>query len=163
LIRIGSWTNIQDRTVITEAFQPLHEDHDGSTIVGHWVTVGHGCQLRACTIEDECIVGMNSILSEGSYMEKNTILGAGSVLMPGVRVPSGELWAGNPARFIRKLTSAEIEAIVESAENYYRVSLEHSEEYFLPVGTAYQEAEKRGIPVGFQIPIPEDPEPAEHQ
>jgi len=40
LIRIGARTNIQDRTVITEAHHPLHADHDGSTIVGHNVTVG---------------------------------------------------------------------------------------------------------------------------
>lgn len=155
LVRIGSWTNIQDRTVITEAFQPLNEDHDGSTIVGHWVTVGHGCQLRACTIEDECMVGMNSILCEGSYMEKNSILGASSVLAPGVRVPSGELWAGNPAKFIRKLTHEEIDAIVENAENYYRVALEHAEEFYLPVGTQYLDAEKRGIQTGFNFPIDE--------
>lgn len=92
-------------------------------------------------------------------MEKNSILGAASVLLPGARVPSGELWAGNPAKYIRNLTPAEIEAIAESAENYYRLSLEHSEEFFLPVGTAYLEAEKRGIPVGFQIPLPDVDEP----
>ena len=40
LVRIGANTNIQDNTVIGEALEPLNEDHDGSTIVGHWVTVG---------------------------------------------------------------------------------------------------------------------------
>ena len=39
LIRIGYCTNIQDRTVITEAQESLGSDHDGSTVIGHHVTV----------------------------------------------------------------------------------------------------------------------------
>ncbi len=77
--------------MITEALNPLGPDHDGSTIIGHYVTVGHKCLLRACTIEDECLVGMGSVLEEGSYMEHKSMLGAGSVLMKGARVASGEV------------------------------------------------------------------------
>eukprot|EP01118_Nematostelium_gracile_P007161 TRINITY_DN2317_c0_g1_i1.p1 TRINITY_DN2317_c0_g1~~TRINITY_DN2317_c0_g1_i1.p1 ORF type:complete len:205 (-),score=45.60 TRINITY_DN2317_c0_g1_i1:24-638(-) len=91
LVRIGAWTNIQDNCTISEAPGPLHEDHDGSTIVGHFVTVGHDCHLRACTIEDYCQVGMGSVLEEDSYMESKSILGANSVLTSGSRVPTGQV------------------------------------------------------------------------
>jgi carbonic anhydrase/acetyltransferase-like protein (isoleucine patch superfamily) len=91
LIRIGAYTNIQDGTVVAEAFESLNEDHDGSTIIGHYVTVGHGCSLTACTIEDECLVGMGSVLQEGSYMEKHSMLGSKSVLPKGARIPSGQV------------------------------------------------------------------------
>jgi carbonic anhydrase/acetyltransferase-like protein (isoleucine patch superfamily) len=73
------------------------------------VTVGHNCVLRATTIEPECLVGMGSTLAEGSYMEKQSILGAGSYLGSGQKVPSGELWAGNPAKKIRDITEEERE------------------------------------------------------
>ena len=52
---------------------------------------GHKCVLRGCTVEDECIVGMGSVLEEGSYMEAQSMLGGGSVLTKGTRVPSGEV------------------------------------------------------------------------
>jgi len=106
LVRIGAFTNIQDETVITEAAEPLGVDHDGSTIVGNYVTVGaynllqnneltfatgHRCVLRGCTVENLCIVGMGSVLNEGSYMERESILGAGSVLMANARVPKHQV------------------------------------------------------------------------
>jgi carbonic anhydrase/acetyltransferase-like protein (isoleucine patch superfamily) len=56
-----------------------------------WTLLGHGCVLRACTIEPECLVGMGSVLEEGSYMEKGSILGANSVLPKGARIPAGQV------------------------------------------------------------------------
>jgi carbonic anhydrase/acetyltransferase-like protein (isoleucine patch superfamily) len=148
LVRIGAWTNVQDNTVITEAFQPIGADHDGSTIIGHYVTIGHGCQLRACTVEDGCLVGMGSILSEGSYMEKNSMLGANSVLLSHDRVPTGEFWAGNPAKKIRNLTEHEIENIRGLAKSYFILSLKHGEEYYL--NNIHLAAEDAGLPIGWK-------------
>jgi len=128
-IRVGGYTNIQDGTVIHEALAPLDANHDGSTIVGHFVTVGHNCTLSACTIEDFCLVGMGSTLQEGSYMETYSMLGAGSVLPRGARMRSGEIWVGKPAKFQRKLTYDEYELFKTSAEKYYELSLSHRREF----------------------------------
>jgi len=149
LVRIGAFSNIQDNTTIYEALGPLSEVHDGSTVVGHHVTVGHSCHLSACTIEDECLVGMGSILQEGSYMETQSMLGAGSVLARGARVPTGELWLGNPAKFVRKLTDAELHSFKEHARKYSQLAYTHKQQ-FLPHGTQYIEAEKLGLKVGWQ-------------
>eukprot|EP01090_Pellita_catalonica_P008566 TRINITY_DN1951_c0_g1_i2.p1 TRINITY_DN1951_c0_g1~~TRINITY_DN1951_c0_g1_i2.p1 ORF type:complete len:225 (-),score=16.85 TRINITY_DN1951_c0_g1_i2:37-660(-) len=148
LVRIGACTNIQDDTVITEADRELNEDHDGSTIVGHMVTVGHGCKLNACTIEDECIVGMGSTLGEGSYMEKHSILGAGSVLLPWARVPSGQLWLGNPAKYVRDLTHEEMEAFVPIAEGYVQNGYLHAREY--ENSAHYLDATDAGLELGYK-------------
>jgi len=153
LVRIGSTTNIQDGTVITEALEPLHSDHDGSTIVGHNVTVGHNCTLKGCTIEDYCLIGMDSVLPEGSYVEHHAQLAAGTVLQPNQRVLSGQLWGGNPAKFIRDLTHEEQDSFYELAKDYYKLALLHKEEYYLN-SEAYKEAEERGIEVGYQRPFP---------
>lgn len=149
LVRIGAFVNIQDNTTVCEALAPLSADHDGSTIVGHYTTVGHNCKLQACTIEEECLVGLGSTLNEDSYMEKHSMLGAGSVLMRGARVPTGELWVGNPAKFLRMLTTEEIESFKEGAMKYWAEAYKHKQEFYLPVGTAYIEAEELGLPIGY--------------
>jgi carbonic anhydrase/acetyltransferase-like protein (isoleucine patch superfamily) len=64
--------------------------------------------LRSCRIGDNVIVGAKCSLMEGAFVEDNSILAPGSVLPPARRVPSGELWAGNPAKFVRKLTKDEV-------------------------------------------------------
>lgn len=151
MVRIGDTTNVQDGTTITEALGPLHHDHDGSTIVGHNVTIGHSCHLSACTIEDNCLVGMNSVLAPDSYMENGSMLAAGTVLGTGQRVPSGELWGGSPARKLRDLTEEELGGIKDGALRYWRIANEHIDEFYLPVGTAYQEAEKIDPSIGVRL------------
>jgi len=151
LIRIGAYTNIQDDTIITEASEPLSVDHDGSTIVGNHVTIGHKCVLKGCTIESYCVVGMGSVLNEGSYMESESILGAGSVLMANARVPKHTLWAGNPAKYIRQITEEELEDIRRQSIKYWKTAEEHALEYYLPNNFAYVSAERQGITVGYQV------------
>jgi carbonic anhydrase/acetyltransferase-like protein (isoleucine patch superfamily) len=125
LVRIGAYTNIQDKCIIAESTGELDADHDGSTVIGHYVTVGHKCTLRACTIESEVLIGMGSVVEDGAYIEKHAIVGAGSLVAAGTRVPSGELWVGRPAKFVRKLTAEEIESIYTSAVNYRDVAKQH--------------------------------------
>jgi len=149
LVRIGQCSNIQDNTVIHEAFNSLAPDHDGSTIVGHYCTIGHGCYLSGCTIEDQCLVGSRSVLTEGAYMEFQSQLGAGSVLSG--RVPSGQLWAGNPAKYIRDLTIEEKARFREDALTYLRLARTHKGEFYLD-STLYEDAEKEGL--DFQFPCP---------
>lgn len=148
-VRIGYCTNIQDGTVIEEAPKRLGPDHDGSVMIGNWVTVGHNCHLKACTIEDKCLVGMGSVLSTGSYMETGSILGAHSVLRPFQRIPHGQVWAGNPARYIRDVSEDESLGIEKGAEHYYETSKEHSDSMYLdPPMELYREAEQKGYCVG---------------
>lgn len=79
-----------------------------ATLIGKYVTIEPNCVLRSTRIEDNCIVGAKSVLCEGSMMEPYSILAPGSVLPPARRVPEGELWAGSPAKFVRKLTKDEV-------------------------------------------------------
>lgn len=118
-VRIGARTNIQDNAVVhvTGGFS--------GTVIGDGVTVGHGAIIHACTIEDLCLVGMGAIMLDGSKMDRNSMLAAGAMLTPGKVVPSGELWAGSPAKFMRKLTDEEISFFEISAQNYVDVSREY--------------------------------------
>jgi len=151
LVRIGAYTNIQDNTIITEALDELTVDHDGSTIIGHNVVVGHGCLLKGCTVESYCSVGMGSVLNEGSYMETESILASGSVLLPNARVRRHELWAGNPAKRLRQINEDELEGFRKSALKYWETAQEHEFEFHLPHNFAYVHAEQLGIKVGYQV------------
>eukprot|EP00164_Ancoracysta_twista_P004085 GFYU01005487.1.p2 GENE.GFYU01005487.1~~GFYU01005487.1.p2 ORF type:complete len:224 (-),score=58.81 GFYU01005487.1:153-824(-) len=130
MVRIGANTNIQDRAVIqASASFP--------TEIGTNVTVGHGATLRGCTVEDESLIGMGAIVLDGAIVEKNSMVAAGAVVQPESRVGSGELWAGNPATFQRKLSMDEVGGLAAQALQYTEVAEQHKAE-FLPHSTAYQ-------------------------
>jgi carbonic anhydrase/acetyltransferase-like protein (isoleucine patch superfamily) len=124
-IRIGARTNIQDGAV-------LHVTHDGPytpggfpLVIGADVTIGHGAILHACTIDDACLIGMHATVLDNAHVHKHAMIGAGSVVTPGKIVGAGELWLGNPARCIRKLTEKQIEQLYYSAHHYVRLKNEY--------------------------------------
>ena len=120
-IRIGARSNIQDGAV-------LHVTHDGDytpggspLLIGADVTVGHGAVIHACSIEEACLIGMNATVLDGALIRKHSMVGAGAMVSPGKIVGEGELWLGNPARFVRKLSDVEIEKLHYSAHHYVRL------------------------------------------
>ena len=125
-IIIGKQTNIQDNSVIHVASE---EDGRGKigypTIIGNRVTVGHMALLHACRIEDDCLIGMRSVVMDDAVVERGAIVAAGALVTPGKRVPAGQLWAGAPARYVRDVTPIELENIIWSAEHYEKLMLRH--------------------------------------
>ena len=112
LIRIGSQTSIQDGTVVhTTAGKSV-------SIVGSRVTVGHNAIVHGATVEDDCIVGMGSILLDNCHIGRNVIVGAGCLVPMGKRVPDGVLIVGSPFRVVRKLTDRDLEWIDHSWRSY---------------------------------------------
>ncbi len=113
-VRIGSRTNIQDGTIIHVTRST------GPTTIGSNITIGHAALLHACTLEDDCFVGMRATIMDGAVVESGAMVAAGALVTPGKRIPSGQLWAGNPARYFRDLSQQEKAFIAISAENYYK-------------------------------------------
>ncbi len=111
-VRIGARSNVQDGTVIH-----VHSAKQG-THIGADVTIGHKALLHACTIDDGGFVGMGAIVLDEAVIEGGGMLAAGAMLTPGKRVPSGELWAGSPARHVRALTDEELAGFAVTVENY---------------------------------------------
>ena len=111
-VRIGPRTNVQDGTVIH-----VHSAKQG-TYIGADVTIGHMALLHACTIEDGGFVGMGAIVLDEAAIESGGMLAAGAMLTQGKRLPTGELWAGSPARRARALTGDEIAAFGRTVETY---------------------------------------------
>ena len=125
-IRIGARTNVQDGSVI-------HVSHDGphaklggfATVIGEDVTIGHKAIIHACRIEDAVLIGMGAIVLDGAVVKKHGFVGAGALVSPGKEVGEGELWLGNPAKKVRMLTDAQIEALYYSAGHYVRLKDEY--------------------------------------
>ena len=118
-IEIGSNTNIQDLTMV-------HCTTNGhGTQIGSNVTIGHNCVIHDCKIEDNSLIGMSSTVLDGAIVKKSSMLAAGSLLTQGKIIETGELWAGKPAKFLRKLTNEEMKFIKKSAVRYYLLSQEY--------------------------------------
>ncbi len=120
-IRIGAGTNIQDNTTIH-----VGRNH-GPTIIGEGVTVGHKALLHACRLHDECFIGMGAQLLDYSVVERHAMVAAGSLLTAKKTVQSGEIWAGNPAKFFRLMHPEEIEDIAGSKERYIKLAAEYKQ------------------------------------
>ena len=118
-IKIGERTNIQDGTIIhvTKDYHPTH--------IGSGVTIGHKALIHACTLEDDCFVGMGSIILDDAVVESGGMLGAGSLLTSKKVVKSGELWMGSPAKYMRDLTDVEKEHIFISSDNYCKLAKQY--------------------------------------
>ncbi len=118
-IEIGERTNIQDGTIIHES------RFDGPTRIGNGITVGHKALLHACTLMDDCFIGMGAIIMDTATVHPYAMVAAGALLTNGKNVPTGELWAGSPAKYLRPLKESERAYIPESAENYRQLAEEY--------------------------------------
>lgn len=112
IISVGDQSSIQDGTVVhmTEGRSVTH--------VGNRVTVGHGVILHGCTVEDDCIIGMGSIILDNAVVERGAVVGAGALVPPGKRVPAGSVVVGNPFKLLRECT-AEDKTFIEFSWKEY--------------------------------------------
>lgn len=110
-ISVGPRSNIQEGCI-------LHADPGYRTVIGAGVTVGHGAVVHGAQVGDNCIVGIRAVLLNGSVVGENSIVGACALLTEGKVYPPGSLILGAPARVVRELTVAEIDANRSSAARY---------------------------------------------
>lgn len=81
--------------------------------------------MHACTIENEVLVGMGAKVLDGAIIRKGSIVAAGSVVPPRTEVPSGQVWAGCPAKYLRDLEPAEAAFLSHSADSYANLATQH--------------------------------------
>ena len=120
-ISIGEGSNIQDGVI-------GHLSDDYPLIVGNYVTVGHGAVIHACTIEDECLIGMNSTILDGARIGRQSIVAAGAVVSSGMQIPAGSLVAGIPATIKKTLSAERRTGLRKWAEKYLEVAKAHQAE-----------------------------------
>jgi carbonic anhydrase/acetyltransferase-like protein (isoleucine patch superfamily) len=115
---LGARSNVQDGAVV-------HTADDLPAIIGRLVTVGHKAIVHACTVEDEVLVGMGSIILDGAHIGTRSIIGANATVKQDMEVPPGSLVLGTPGKIVRTLSEAEQDEIKMWALRYVRLSREY--------------------------------------
>lgn len=111
-IRIGRRSNIQDGTVIHVTGGRF------DTVIGDEVLVGHKAMIHGCRLEDRAFIGMCATILDACVVEGDAMVAAGAVLTPGKVVKAGQLWAGNPAKYMRDLRPEEIAQFKRQVASY---------------------------------------------
>jgi carbonic anhydrase/acetyltransferase-like protein (isoleucine patch superfamily) len=116
-IEIGEGSNVQDCCVI-------HVDDKHSTKIGKNVSLGHGAIIHGATIEDDCLIGINSTVLNGAKIRSGSIIGANALITANMEVPKNSLVVGVPGKIVKQ-DERFIETIRRNAEEYRRLSQNH--------------------------------------
>ena len=119
-IRVGDRTNIQDGTIVHVTAGQFATEIGADCLIGHTAII-HGCRLH-----DRAFVGMGAILLDGSEVESDAMLAAGAMLTPGKRIPSGQMWAGRPAKYVRDLSAEELARHRAAVAGYVALARRHA-------------------------------------
>jgi carbonic anhydrase/acetyltransferase-like protein (isoleucine patch superfamily) len=112
-IKMGNKVNVQDGAVIHCTYKTA------PTEIGNNVSIGHNAIVHGCTLHDDVLVGMGSIIMDGCMVESNSIIAAGAVLTKGTHVPAGSVYAGMPARKIKEIDPSLSEGEIKRIANNY--------------------------------------------
>jgi carbonic anhydrase/acetyltransferase-like protein (isoleucine patch superfamily) len=128
-IEVGEHTNLQDGTIV-------HVDAGRPALIGARVGVGHRAILHGCTVEDECLIGMGSVLLNGVVVGTGSVVAAGAVLREGMVVPPGSVVMGVPGRVVRPVDATLRARITETWEHYVAEARRHRAGNFPPARTS---------------------------
>jgi len=120
-IRIGNNTSIQDNTVVHAG---------GPLVIGDNVLIGHSCVIHCQSIGHQVIVGVNATLLDDAEIGDQCIIGANAVVTPGMKIPSGSLVIGIPAKVKRKLSWEQLERVKEDTLLYADLGQEYKRQGF---------------------------------
>ncbi|HKM41427.1 MAG TPA: gamma carbonic anhydrase family protein [Methanocorpusculum sp.] len=110
-IIIGNGSNVQDNAVI-------HESAGKPVVIGRNVSIGHGAIVHGATIEDDCLIGMGSIILNGAKIGKGSLIAAGALVSERKEIPPNSLVIGVPGKIIRELTPEERAGNLKNAATY---------------------------------------------
>ena len=112
-IEIGEGSNIQDNST-------LHTDPGKILSIGKNCTVGHNVILHGCTIEDDVLIGMGSIIMNGARIRRGSVVGAGTIVTEGKEFPERSMILGAPGTVKREVTPDVVEGITRVSALYVR-------------------------------------------
>jgi carbonic anhydrase/acetyltransferase-like protein (isoleucine patch superfamily) len=116
-IKMGDKVNIQDGAVIHATYKTA------PTNIGNNVSIGHNALVHGCTIHDNVLIGMGSIVMDNCVVESNSIIAAGAVLTEGTHVESGSVYAGVPAKKVKDISPELLDGQIKRiADNYLKYS-----------------------------------------
>lgn len=118
-IVLGPRSNLQDGVVV-------HTDVGRPATIGAGVSVGHRAVLHGCTIGDDCLIGMGSIILNGAVVGEGSLIAAGAVVQEGAVIPPRSLVVGVPGKVRREVTDDDLARIRRNADVYVDLARLHS-------------------------------------
>lgn len=115
-IDIGDNTNIQDGAIIHCTYQTA------PTVIGNNVSIGHNAIIHGCTIEDNVLIGMGAIVMDHAVVRSGSIIAAGAVVLENTIVEENSIYAGVPAKLVKKVDSKREGVFERTAKNYIMYS-----------------------------------------
>ena len=112
-IKIGNKVNIQDGAIIHCTYQKH------PTEIGNNVSIGHNAIVHGCTVKDNVLIGMGSIIMDNCVIESNSIIAAGAVVTQNTIVESGSIYAGIPAKKVKDIDQSNFAGEIERISNNY--------------------------------------------
>ncbi len=111
-ITIGDNSNIQDGAVIHCTYKKA------KVVIGNNVSIAHNAVVHGCTIEDNVLIGMNAVVMDDAIVQSGAIIAAGAVVLANTIVESGYIYAGTPAKKVKKV-GEELQGVFERTANNY--------------------------------------------
>lgn len=112
-IKMGNKVNVQDGAVIHATYLK------SPTNIGNNVSIGHNAIVHGCTIHDNVLIGMGSIVMDDCIVESNSIIAAGAVVTQNTRVEAGSIYAGVPAKKVKDISEEMISSEIDRIANNY--------------------------------------------
>lgn len=112
-IRLGNKVNVQDGAVIHCTFKR------SKTVIGNNVSIGHNAIVHGCTIHDNVLIGMGSVVMDEVVVHSNTIIAAGAVMLEGTECEAGSVYAGVPAKKVKEISAEKVKGEIDRIANNY--------------------------------------------
>ena len=120
-IEIGDRVSVQDCVCIH-----ITSRDGGNVKIGSDVVIGHNATVHACTVEDRCLLGMGCTVLDGAVVGTGSVVAAGALVLGGAHIGPGEMWAGVPAKFVKKVTPEMAASLIdEGVDEYVRLAREY--------------------------------------
>jgi carbonic anhydrase/acetyltransferase-like protein (isoleucine patch superfamily) len=112
-IRMGNKVNVQDGACIHCTYEKT------KVVIGDNVSIGHNAIVHGCTVNNNVLIGMGSIVMDNVVIGANSIIAAGAVVLEGTQVPPGTIFAGVPAKKVKDISAELLKGEVERIANNY--------------------------------------------
>ena len=112
-IRIGNKVNIQDGAIIHGTFERA------ATSIGNNVSIGHRAMVHGCTVKSNVLIGMGAIIMDNAIIEEYTLIAAGAIVLENTHCESGYIYAGIPAKKVKKIRPEQFSDTIDRIANAY--------------------------------------------
>ena len=112
-IKLGNKVNVQDNVMLHCTYEKF------PLVIGNNVSIGHNACVHGCTIHDNVLIGMSSVVMDNCVIESNSIVAAGAVVTQNTVVGAGTIWAGVPAKKVKDIDQSNFSGEIERISNNY--------------------------------------------